>query len=136
WNLVVVQEFDNALWSTGNQFLIARGQFAGIDRMQSVNILVGDDSLDYFFLVEAWGQWQLDEYSVDLRVSVELAEQCFQFVLGSISGKVVALGPYSNLVSRFVLGFEIGSAGRVITDLNCSEERLSAMLVLLVDLLS
>src|SRR6266700_4784816 len=41
---------------------------------------------------------------------------------------MVTLGFYSNLGSGPVFGFEVGGAGRVVSDLNCGEERLSPML--------
>src|SRR6267378_6112532 len=48
---------------------------------------------------------------------------------------MVALGSYSNFDSGLMLGFEVGRAGRVVSDLNCGEERLCAMFFELLDLL-
>ena len=46
----------------------------------------------------------------------------------------MGFGLYSDLISGLVFGFEIRGAGRVVADLNCSEERFSAMFFELLDL--
>ena len=72
---------------------------------------------------------------MDSGVRVQLAQLCFELVLGGVGGQVVVLGFYSDLLGGLVFALEITGACRVVADLNSGEEGLSPMVFQFPDLI-
>src|SRR5437016_10067540 len=115
------QEFDDSLRSAGHKFLHAGCQPSLIDRVESIDVLVGNYSLNDSILIKAAWEGKLDKDTVDLGIRVQLAQQSLNLVLRRVGWQMMVLGLDSNFFSNLVFPSEIDRAGRVVADLNGRE---------------
>src|SRR5438552_16669660 len=92
--------------------------------MESIDVLVGNYSLNDSILIEAAWEGKLDKDPVDSGIRVQLAEQSFKLVLRRVGWQMMVLGLDSNFFGGLVFSPEIARAGRVVADLNGREVRL------------
>ena len=110
---------------------MAEEEPAGVDRMESVDVLGGIHSLDRPRLVDLRGQRELDEDPVDRVVPVELVDQLEQLLLGCVFGEPVVAGQDAGLDRGLLLQPDVDVGSRVVAD----EDRAQADLAELLDIL-
>src|SRR5207253_8354449 len=101
-DFVMGQEFDDSLRSAGHKFLLAGCQPSLIDRVESIDVLVGNYSLNDSILIKAAWEGKLDKDTVDLGIRVQLAQQSLNLVLRRVGWQMVVLGLDSNFFSNLV----------------------------------
>ena len=101
-NLVMGQEFDDSLRSAGHKFLLASCQPSLIDRVESIDVLVGNYSLNDSILIKAAWEGKLDKDTVDSGIRVQLAEQSLNLVLRRVGWQMMVLGLDPNFFSSLV----------------------------------
>ena len=97
-------------------FGVPRGQLAGIDDMQTIDVLFRQDGLDDGLGIEMLRQGKLDEHAVDLGIGIEFRHQRHQGFLRGLLGQRVLHRLEAALLGHAALGADIGVAGRIITD--------------------
>ena len=61
-------------------------------------------------------EWKLYEYSMNSIIVVQPIDQCFQFVLWSVAGKMMVLGFDPDLLAGLVLGSQVCLRCWIIAD--------------------
>lgn len=102
----------------GNQaaFKVAGRNLAGIDDVQTVNVLLWRDRQDDRLGVQVLRQRELDENAMDGRVGIELGHQLLKRFLSGVVGQTVLDRFEAALLGHLALGIDIGMAGRIVAD--------------------
>src|SRR5437016_13120272 len=111
------QEFDDSLRSAGHKFLHAGCQPSLIDRVESIDVLVGNYSLNDSILIKAAWEGKLDKDTVDLGIRVQPAQQSLNLVLRRVARQMMFLGLVSNFFSTLLFPSSVGRDGRYVADL-------------------
>src|SRR5689334_13460831 len=73
-----------SMWGSRNKTFHALNHFSDIDRMKPIYVFVRIDGFDHLFFGNMFGQWKLNENSVNIRITVQL----FDFFKDTISGNI------------------------------------------------
>ncbi len=111
-------------------FEIACRQLAGIDDMQTIDVLFRQDRLDDRFGIQVFRQRQLNEDAVQRGVGVERLHQGSQLFLRRLLGQRVLDGGEATFLGHLALRGHVGVAGRIIADDHNGKTGLDAILLL------
>ena len=80
---------------------------AGVERVESVDVLLVVDGAEDAFLVDVAGHRELHEDAVDVRVGVVVGDDLEDLLLGGVVWEVGAEGVDTGLGARLLLGFDV-----------------------------
>ncbi|MPN50860.1 hypothetical protein SDC9_198500 [bioreactor metagenome] len=84
--------------------------------MKRVNVLIGRDSVDYFFLADMLRQRKLDEYSVHCGAAVQRVDKLKQHIFRGLLRQLIFLARYAALLAVLFLVSDINLGRGVLSD--------------------
>ena len=83
-------------------------QAGGVERMETVDVLLGVDAGEDGVLVDVLGQGELDQYAVDGGIGVEVGNLARQRLHGNVRGVVESEGRDAAFLARLLLHSNVG----------------------------
>ena len=105
-------------------------QFAHVDRVQPVNILVRVDRFDHGKLVHLGRQRELDQDSVEARVFVQFPDGFEDLLVGGVGGKQERVADHAYLIASPAFVAHVDGGCRVISNQYRRQARCDAVLLL------
>jgi hypothetical protein len=97
-------------------------------RVESIDILQGNDCVQDSCFVQMTRQGQLDQDTVDRRILVQTVYQSQQFALTTIARQTVQLAAQPRLLASPLLAADVDLASRMIADQNSGQTRRDSAL--------
>jgi hypothetical protein len=91
--------------------------------MKAVHVLVRRYQLEKLLRIEVSGQWKLEQYPVNVIISIQIPDQTFQNVIGNSCRQTVCLGADADLPAVFFLVADINPRSRIISRQDYGQSR-------------
>ena len=96
-------------------------ELAGVERMETVDVLERVDCPDHSRLVELRREWKLDEDSIDGVGGVQRGDELEQLFFRDVLRELSILGDDARLLRGLVLAAEVDRRGRIVPHLQRHE---------------
>ena len=132
-NLAPLEDFNQAPRRAWCETPLPAGQFAHVDGVESVDVLVWRDAPQDLLGVDVLWQWQLDEDSIDLVAGVKLVDHGQQIRSRRFDGKADSFRVCAYAVAGADLVSHVDPRSRILADQHCRKARANAVAPRLFD---